>query len=66
MYELKKKGERHQLVELTAILKHETGKAWLFDMEFGSFWVPKSIGEYHPDDCVLVIPQGFAKEKGMI
>jgi hypothetical protein len=53
-------------VECTAVLKHETDKAWLFEMETGDVWVPKSIGDYHEDDELVVLPEWWAMDKGLI
>jgi hypothetical protein len=48
--------------------KHETDKAWLFVIEGADVWIPKSIGEFDPEDDegVVTVPEWWAIEEELI
>lgn len=55
------------LIDIAAILKHETERAFLLDagMASGPVWVPKSQVENNGDGT-FTMPEWLAKEKGLI
>lgn len=55
-------------VELSNVhLNDETDDAWNFKIDGGvDIWVPKSVGRYDVTKNFVVIPDWFAREKGVI
>jgi len=56
---------KSDLVDVEAVLVHETEKAYLVDSGSGDkIWLPKSLVEY--DDGTFTMPEWLAMEKGLI
>ncbi len=58
-----------QLVDIAAILKHETPKAYLVDAGIGDpVWLPKSQVEHYNDgnSDIFTMPEWLAIEKDLI
>ncbi len=59
-------SHRNELVDIIAILLHETERAFLIVIDEGDrrIWLPKSLVEY--DDGTFTMPEWLAMEKGLI
>tara|TARA_R110002167_G_scaffold42512_3_gene129106 strand:- start:2474 stop:2647 length:174 start_codon:yes stop_codon:yes gene_type:complete len=56
---------KSELIDMEAILKHETESAWLLDTgDEKPVWIPKSMAEF--DGETLTLPEWIATEKGLI
>lgn len=63
------KRKQQKLLDIAAILKHETPKAYLVDAgERNLVWLPKSEVEYYDDGKggIITLPYWLAHEKGLI
>lgn len=61
---------RNETIMLDCMLVNETDKAWLFEFDDDEkHWVPKSIGEWHPDtnevDGEIEVPTWWAEKQGL-
>ena len=66
-------GKNHDIVEVSAVLLHETEKAYLFDSgkidanrNAIGIWVAKSQCEFTEMDGCLQMPEWLAIEKGFV
>jgi hypothetical protein len=59
---------RSTLVDIIAILVHETDKARLFkfDEDKENVWIPKSQHEWDEDTKMVTMEQSLAEEKGIV
>lgn len=55
---------RSNLIDLPALLIHETEKAWRLECENGTVWIPKSAADF--DGETLTLPEPLAIEKGLV
>ena len=56
---------KEKLVDVTAVLRHETDAAYLIDDGVNKVWVAKSQVEIN-DDGTITMPERLAQEKGLI
>jgi hypothetical protein len=60
----------NELVDLTAVRKAETDKAWLLDFGDEALWIPKSQCEVEPNrdgkTVTVTMEQWKAEEKGLV
>ena len=56
---------KEKLVDITAVLRHETDAAYLIDDGVTKVWVPKSQVEMN-DDGTFTMPEWLAQEKELI
>lgn len=63
----------HEIVEVSAVLLHETEKAYCFDSgkiddqrRAIGIWIPKSQCEFTEEDGCLQLPEWLALERGLI
>jgi hypothetical protein len=60
-------GSDTDRVEIDAVLKHETAKAWLLEFaDVGEKWFAKSMVHWNPDDKKAEMPEWLAQKEGLI
>jgi len=58
---------RSDLVDIAAVLKRTTAKAFLVDAGTGAeVWLPKSLVEHDADAGTFAMPEWLAREKGLL
>ena len=60
-------SKKNDLVDVDAILVHETENALLVDIgEPENVWLPKSSCIYYQEQEIVTVPERLAIEKGMV